>query len=551
MINKLILLFLLLLNIAAFGQRLNLQLIGETKSETKKIDSLGYISKHADLKSIKIETENLIQQFQKLGYFTIQSKEFIKVSDSLFLGSLALGKQQKSITLHIKENDLIMLQNSKTEQTIASQDLELFLKQLLKRAESKGFSLAKISLENITVKTDVVTANVKLELGEKRLVNDIVINGYDKFPESHKLALRRFYKSKIFNQQNLDKLYKNVSQFQFVKQIKYPEILFTTDSTKVFVYVQKNNSNSFDGLIGFANDDNQKLVFTGYVNVALQNIINSGEKFSLYWKNDGQQQTTFNVGLELPYLFKTNLGLKAQLNIFKQDSTFQTTQTNLNLGYYFNYNSRLYLGYQSAESSDIQNTNSFVLNDFKNNFVTSTFESQRLDANQIIFPEKLYFLLKLGSGTRNAKLQTDSQFFVQLNANYHLELNNRNSVSLKTQNYYLQSDTYIINELQRFGGINSIRGFNENSLQANAFSGIFTEYRYTLSPNLYVHSVIDYAYVEDKTFNFKDRLLGLGFGFGLLTKNGLFNLVYANGSTKDQAIKLSNSIIQISLRAKF
>jgi hypothetical protein len=40
-------------------------------------------------------------------------------------------------------------------------------------------------------------------------------------------------------------------------------------------------------LIGFANDEIRELVFTGQ-NIALQNIINSGEKFSLYWKNDGQ-----------------------------------------------------------------------------------------------------------------------------------------------------------------------------------------------------------------------------------------------------------------------
>jgi hypothetical protein len=549
--NKLILFLLLFMNCFAFSQKLNLQLVGATNSETQKIDSLGYIKRHTDLKSINSEIQNIILQFQKLGYFSIQSKEISKISDSLFLNSLILGKQHRNITLYIKDTDLLDLQKGKAEQTIESKDLELFLKQLLQQLETKGFSLAKIQLENISIKNERISATVKLDLGEKRLVNDIVINGYDKFPESHKLALKRFYKSKTFNQQNLDKLYKNVSQFQFIKQLKYPEILFTEDSTKVFVYVQKNNANSFDGLIGFANDENQKLVFTGYVNIALQNIINSGEKFSLYWKNDGQQQTTFNVGLELPYIFKTNLGIKAQLNIFKQDSTFQTTQTDINLGYYFNYNSKTYLGYQSAESSDIQNTNSFVLNDFKNSFITGTYENQRLDADQILFPEKLRFLLKIGSGKRDAKLQSDSQLFAQLNANYHLELNNRNSVNLKTQNYYLQSNDYIINELQRFGGINSIRGFNENSLQANAFSGIFTEYRYTLSPNLYVHSVIDYAYIEDKTSNFKNRLLGLGFGFGLLTKNGLFNLVYANGSTKDQAIKLSNSIIQISLKAKF
>ena len=134
---------------------------------------------------------------------------------------------------------------------------------------------------------------------------------------------------------------------------------------------------------------------------------------------------------------------------------------------------------------------------------------------------------------------------------HNFYLNNTNIVNLKSQNYYLQSADYIINELYRFGGINSIRGFNENTLQGTMFSSILTEYRYVLSPSIYVHSIIDYAYFQDKTTNLKGNLLGLGFGFGILTKNGLLNLVYANGSTKDQAIKLSNSIVHISLKANF
>jgi outer membrane protein assembly factor BamA len=130
-------------------------------------------------------------------------------------------------------------------------------------------------------------------------------------------------------------------------------------------------------------------------------------------------------------------------------------------------------------------------------------------------------------------------------------LNNKNVINIKSQNFYLQSDEYIINELYRFGGINSIRGFNENTLQGNVFSSLLTEYRYVLSPSIYVHSIMDYAYFQDKTTNLSGTLLGLGFGFGILTKNGLLNLVYANGSTKDQAIKLSNSIVHISLKANF
>ena len=35
------------------------------------------------------------------------------------------------------------------------------------------------------------------------------------------------------------------------------------------------------------------------------------------------------------------------------------------------------------------------------------------------------------------------------------------------------------------------------------------------------------------------------------SKNGLFNLLYANGSSNNQTIKLSNSVIHISLKTNF
>jgi len=56
---------------------------------------------------------------------------------------------------------------------------------------------------------------------------------------------------------------------------------------------------------------------------------------ALFWKSDGKDQKTFNASLEIPYIFKSPLGIKSQLNIFKQDSTFQNTKTAIDLGYYF------------------------------------------------------------------------------------------------------------------------------------------------------------------------------------------------------------------------
>jgi hypothetical protein len=257
------------------------------------------------------------------------------------------------------------------------------------------------------------------------------------------------------------------------------------------------------------------------------------------------------VGAEIPYVFNSPIGMKAQLNIFKQDSTFLNTQTAIDFGYYFNYNTRLYLGYQSAESSDIKNTNTVLLSDFKNKFYTSNFEFVAYKEDDYLFPEKSNINIKLGTGRRNSKFQSNNQFFGSVNLSHNFYLNQKNSFNIKSYNYILQSEEYITNELYRFGGINSIRGFNENSLQGNLFSSLLTEYRLALSPSIYIHSIMDYAYFQDKTTNLNGNLVGIGFGFGLLTKNGLFNFIYANGSTKDQAIQLSNSLVHISFKATF
>ena len=271
----------------------------------------------------------------------------------------------------------------------------------------------------------------------------------------------------------------------------------------------------------------------------------------MYWKSDGKNQKTFNTAIELPYLFNSPLGLKAQLNIFKQDSIFQNTKTAVALGYLFNYNTRLYLGYQTTESSDIQNLNTSKISDFNNSFTTLNLEFSKYKSGEFLFPEKTKIAFKTGLGSRTAKLIANKQVFLSLDLKHTIYLNPKNVIQIKSQNYYLNSNDYIINELYRFGGINSIRGFNENSLQANLLSSLLTEYRYILAPNLYVHTLMDYGYFEDKANNTGETLLGLGFGFGLLTKNGLFNLIYANGSVKNQPIKSSNSIVHISFKTNF
>ena len=552
--NALLFLLLIVTGFTAKAQNLHLTIEGNSSEETKIIDSLGYKKQHENTKSILDATGNLTATLLQKGYLESELTHQKKVNDSTFLFQYRIGKKTNRIHIYIgriSEDEKKLLEFPSDTLKLKISEVENFMSSNLAKLEQKGYSLSELQLINHKKEKKHLLADLKIKTEKKRQLNDIVIIGYTKFPEGIRRNITRQYKKRLFNQENLKQLNDNFKTLPFVNQVKYPEILFTKDSTKVYVYLEKTRANRFDGFVGFANEENTGIRFNGYLDLLLNNALNTGEKFNLYWKSDGKKQTTFNIGTELPYILKTPLGIKADLKIFKQDSTFQNTTTDLNLGYYFRYNSKIFLGYQSSQSVDIQNTNNSFISDYSNSFWTTSYEFTNFNLDDFLFRERTNLTVKFGFGNRISKLESARQYFAYLNGHHNFYLNKKNSIHLKNQSFYLQSNNYIINELYRFGGINSIRGFVENSLQANLFSGLMAEYRYTLTQGMYLHTITDYGYFQDKTSNLKDNLLGFGFGFGLLTKNGLLNLIYANGSTSEQAIKLSNSIVHISFKTNF
>nr|WP_199000851.1 ShlB/FhaC/HecB family hemolysin secretion/activation protein [Flavobacterium sp. ASV13] len=560
-------LFFFCISLSCYAQNFHLKINGSNQSESQIIDSLNYSNNHSNIKSLFDEVKNTSEKLSKRGYLDNKIYETQKINDSTFISIIELKSKIKSIHIYIGTNsDFFFLSKVKNDTiVIPYQEIESFLNQKIADAEKAGFALSKLKLENIHRKNLIIYADLNLKSEKKRTINSIVLNQTndqkkDFFPKGHLKQLNKKYLKKTFNQEVIKQLYNDINSFEFVTQTKYPEILFTKDSTKIYTYIEKRKANTFDGYIGFSNNENKKTTLNGYLDISLLNTLHVGEQFSLYWKSDGNQQKTFNTRIEIPYIFQSSLGLKAQLNIFKQDSTFQNTKTSIDLGYYLNYNSKIYLGYQSTESSDIQNTNNSTISDYKNSYITSNIEYKTLDPINNLFPKKTYLNLIIGYGKRNTNnspntAESSKQIYMNLNFSHNFELNKKNFIYINSQNLYLKSKNYISNELFRFGGLNSIRGFTENSLQGNNINILMTEYRYLTAKNLYLHSIIDYGIYQDQTSLENNRkfsnLISVGVGLGLLTNNGLLRIIIANGSINKSEIKFYNSILNICYNVKF
>lgn len=550
---------LLIFSNQCIAQSLNLNISGENEASTKIIDSIGYLKKFNNYNGLQSEMNLLKEKLTKQGYIDTTIETVSKPNDTLFNALFRLGKRVQKIRVYYDSSFNVALLKSNSNSNdkhffeLKITELETYLKSLNSRIAEQGDPFSTLQLINITKLTpELLTADLKIVSNEKRRIDKIIIKGYEKFPKSYLKHFMKLKTGKSFNLNAIKEKVELLNELRFASKIKDPEVLFTQDSTTLYIYVEKTKTNSFDGFLGFGTNENtNKIEFDGYLDLRLINNLNFGETLNLQYKSDEIDQQTFMVDADLPYLFSSPIGLQVGLNIFRKDSTFLNAKQYAKINYLINAQHKVGVGINTTTSTNLLENDTDILNDYKSNYYTLHYNYTKSQSYDPLFPINFWFDFSSGLGSRTNNLGKENQTVFTLDTYKIFNLNNKNSFYTRINSATLASDNYLDNELFRFGGINSIRGFEENSLVANLYGVLSTEYRYRLSTSLYVHSVLDAAYFENKLTDTKEKLFGFGFGLGLLTNAGLFRLNYSSGKTENRQFKLSDSKVHLSLTATF
>ena len=553
----------ILFSLKVQAQQLYLEINGNKEKETIVIDSLSYLRTHGDYQSILAEIDSLRIRLNRSGYIENRLKEIKRINDSSFLAKIHLKQKFDTIYIYYDKSliDKTILNN--ISQNVLDDYFELkfntmeyALNYINSQISEEGLPFSKVKLSNIRIKSG---NNLKAELvidseQEQRKINSIILKGYEKFPKSYLKHFLKIRKSQIFDLAEIKLKTEKLNNLRFASTIKPPEVLFTKDSTALYLYIEKTKSNNFDGFLGFGtNDETGRLQFDGYLNLNLINNLNYGETFRLLYKSDENDQKTFEANLSLPYLFKTPIGLEFKLNIFKRDSSFTNANQSIKLHYQINSKNKIYSGINTTTSNNLlSEANSLAsIADYDATYYNIGYEFLNAQTNNLLFPIHSRINFESNFGKRKTSAIEEDQTYLSLDASKIFNFNLKNSLYLRVNAGSLISDNYFENELLRFGGINSIRGFEENSLYASMYGLLNTEYRYQLSNSIYANTIIDAAYFENKITETEEKLFGFGLGFGLLTKAGLFKFIYANGKSENQKFKFANSKIHVSLVANF
>jgi hypothetical protein len=547
-------------NLLVYSQDITLSISSEITISESLNESLKYTQYHQDFNSVKREAEKISKTLAQIGYIENKLLRLEKTTDSTCNAHFYFGTKYPLIKIYYNQTTFTKKQIAHVSNdiqenyfTISTQDCKRALLYLNQIQTKDGNTFGKLKLTNLKVKNATISATLETSSKTKRRIDSITIRGYKKFPKAFITHYAGIKKGTVFDKQTVLKKNNALNALGFARSIKPPEALFEKEKTTVYLYLEKRNFNTFDGIIGFATDEKTgNITFNGYLDLVLNNNLNFGEQLIIKYKADGADQQNLTLRTELPYLFQTPLGIEAELNIFKRDSTFSSTSQVIQGSYQISPTSKGHIGYRGNTSTDLLSAevNPERIQDFEARYFTTGVQIVK-PQNSRLFPVKTRIKLSIAHGKRKTSTTKKKQTSISNTVHHNMQLNKNNMVYLQNTTSLLISDDYVTNELFRFGGINSIRGFAENSIDASLLSVLNTEYRYLINNSTYIHTIIDLGYFENEVIRQKEKLYSFGIGLGVSTKAGLLKFNLANGNIENQAFKFSNSKIHLSLTSQF
>ena len=533
--------FILTLNIL-YSQEYKLNYIGSNTTENK-------IKSFETYKDLVLEIEDSLISLKKTGNINAIVKSFLMIDSLNF--NVEIEKNQKIKYLQVineaKFDELVksILSSYKSEEGLIKIDeTDIIVREISKKLSKEGFPFAKVSFKNHDLsQSSVIRTNLNIYYGSRRYLDKIIVKGYEDFPDNFTKNIFKINKNRFFDIDKATKQSKLIDNTNFARNIKEPEILFTNDSTSLYIYLEKIRRNSFDGFISFDSEENSgKINIQGYAKISLNNTFNTGEKINFDFKSQKNQDRSLNSNFIFPYFLGSPFNLKYSLNLIQKDSSYTSNENSIDLELNLN-KVKVGIGFQKNESySDsqiefVENFNSKLYNVSSEYFIP--------DSDDKLISEKFKLLVKYGSGK---KIQLNNESHLN---KFKLELFKKFNFSsrFKLQSSFVRekinSKNLVNNELIRFGGSESIRGFDDNSIFADGYTLLATNLNFYLNDTIYIYGIFDLANYTNSILDLDQNIYSGGIGFSTLTENGVISINYSKGNNWGNSFNLKNAKINV------
>jgi len=406
-------------------------------------------------------------------------------------------------------------------------------------------------------------AKLQVNLLPRRKIDSLVIKGYtniDRGLLKHNAGLKR---PMPFDKKGISRAEEILSASPYINVLRPSELLFEPQRTTLYMYLEKKPANQIEGILGFGSDPQQQsLKLNGYINIQLWNNLDKSEQFDLRYKADGNQQERLEIEAALPYLGQSPLGIAGKFELFRRDSTFTTVTSGAQITYKPFGPWSLGIGYTSIKSttgSEMFSPQSNI-SDFKQGLWGILFQREKR-RNSVLMPTQSFIKAQVEFGTSEQEFTDNgiSQELSKSNARQRFNIDFDYLLNLWPNHFFwfyqktalTQGDQLRLNELYRFGGTQSLRGFNENLLETSQLHLLQSEYRLSFSEAFYIHQLTDFAYYRNEIEERMTYNYSVGLGIATVTRAGILKIQIAQGFGKRTDFSTNNTKIHLVFNSRF
>ncbi len=512
------------------------------------------------------DTVNVIRAAQSRLTDYWRSGHIFSGLDSLSADTLFFHKgaqyslQLDSLFIYDEYTDSMYLQPTKREH-----DLWPAINQQIELYANDGHPFVTLSLKNIRHSSGW-SSSVLLNPGPSVVFDSLALIEEVDVGRSYLKSVLGMQSGTPYSEQRFRQISRRLDRLPFVELNNEPDVTFYEGNATVYLDVSESAQSSFEGVIGFLPNQSatNELILTGYLDLQLANLFQSGKAFGLTWNRFADQSQAADIQYHHPYLLSTPLFASFHLNLLKQDTKFLNQTWSLETGTNLWSGSELFMAYERDRGSLI---NAAELNfedglaDYKANMYQLGIRSSYFNI-PFKFGRDLRYQLSgsVGEKAINVNPTIDSQVYdsivlesskllISAGVRYQIPLAERLSLYHGLSGQLLFNEELLRNELFRLGGLKSLRGFNENFFYAKDYVLSRLELRQYFESSSYIMLFYDIAYMN--TLTEESVPMGGGLGLSLNTSNGLFTFAAAVGGSQEIPVSFSNMKIHIGYVSKF
>ena len=541
-----------------FGQiiQVNYKLLDNITIQKNKDFKPFEIKKIEELNSILENNKN--QWFEK-GYYLASFKP-LYISPTEIEVLVEIGSHFPNVAIVIEDSiksqlrsfgiDNISKNSLKTNPSL----FKLFIDKTLKAYANNGYPFAQVFFDEQEIIEQQIKIQMNISSGKFYRFSDIIVKGDSSISKSTVQNLIGIKINDIYSEDKLSSIDRILQQTNFINVLKKSELLFTEDGVELYVYLENQKMSSMNGAVGLQpNPQTQRIGLTGDVQIKLLNVFKKAELIDVNWRSIEPQTQALQAKLNYPFLFKSPFGIDLKFNLYKRDSTFLDLKSFIGIQYSYKNNVQL-KGFYQINSSEIlsktPNSSSLFsyLAPIKLNSYGLSLQYKRI--NYLPNPSKgfsLYIETSIGNRTikkENSTLEKSYVYKSIFQYVSYIPITKRNIIKVGVNFESYTSSTIFQNERYRFGGLNSLRGFNEEELFASTKLISSIEYRFLLDKNSNAFIFYDQGIYEDNSLSYKiDNPFGVGAGISFGSRIGIFSISYALGKQENNPFEFRNGKI--------